>query len=254
MLKHMIDMPAGVIGIEATGTVTLEDYQKVFEPLLATHSAKGERIRLLYWFGPKFESFSAGAAWDDLKLGTKYLNLFERVAVVTDVGWIRHSTAFVGSFLPCPIRVFPNAELPSASQWLTESAPKEGLSLKFLDAEKVLLIEPSGSLAREDFEAVATRVDAWMKVHGELRGLVVHAKQFPGWENFGSFVRHIQFVQAHHTKIRHVALVTDSTLLKAAKMVGNHFVSAEVKHFPYEQLTQAIRWARGPVEEYAMHA
>ncbi len=62
-------------------------------------------------------------------------------------------------------------------------------------ATGVLTLAPSGPLSADDFAAVAAEVDPWIAEHGELRGLLIHAKQFPGWQDFAAFLGHLGFVR-----------------------------------------------------------
>ena len=54
--------------------------------------------------------------------------------------------------------------------------------------------------------------------------------------------QHFKFVKEHHKKVRHVALVTDSVLGDFGEKVADHFVSAEIKHFAFDELTNAQSW------------
>lgn len=64
----------------------------------------------------------------------------------------------------------------------------------------------------QDFDALALTADTWIEARGDLQGVVLHARGFPGWENFGSFLRHAQFVRDHHRKVIKVALSADGKL------------------------------------------
>lgn len=89
MIDRLRDLPAGVDGVGARGKVTKEDYERVLQPILDEARSQGRRIRLLYHFGPEFDGFTAGGAWEDARLGLRYLRLFERCAIVSDIGWVR---------------------------------------------------------------------------------------------------------------------------------------------------------------------
>lgn len=80
---------------------------------------------------------------------------------------------------------------------------------------------------------------------------MIHAREFPGWENLGSFIRHVSFVRDHHRKIKRVALAADSKLASLAPMIAEHFVQAEVKSFPYDARERAIAWASGVADSGA---
>ena len=43
-------------------------------------------------------------------------------AVVSDVDWINNGIKMFGFAIPCPIKVFPNAELESARAWIVEAS------------------------------------------------------------------------------------------------------------------------------------
>jgi len=50
-------------------------------------------------------------------------------------------------------------------------------------------------------------------------------------------------VQDHHRKITRVALATDSFAGRVAESLGSHFVNAEIRSFPYQELDTARYWA-----------
>lgn len=113
----MSDLPDGVDGLEARGTVTSDDYGRVFAPLVDRRAA-GQRLRLLYQFGPEFDRLTPGALWADSKLGARYLPLLDGCALVTDIDWIREPGRSIAAWLPCPMRVYGNVHRDEAARWL----------------------------------------------------------------------------------------------------------------------------------------
>ena len=243
MLRRLGNLPAGVDGVEALGKVSRDDYEKVLNPLLEEAHRNGRRVRFLYRLGPEFEGFTPGAAWEDFRLGLKYLRLFERCAVVTDKDWIRNAWQLMAPLLPCPSRNFSDAELSRAVEWLGSAEKPHHIIPKFLRDKEVLVVEVNGPLSREDFDAISAEVDPWIEKRHGLNGIVVHAKHFPGWENLGSFLRHVEFVGEHHRKIARVGLAADGILPEFLPKLANHFVNAEIKHFTYDNLDKAVEWA-----------
>jgi hypothetical protein len=244
MLEPLESLPAGVIGVRATGTVTRDDYDSVFKPLLQHAHAEGQRVRLLYVFAPDFTGLTAGAGWEDARLGLKYLRMFERCAIVSDVTWIRESARVIGTMMPCPVKVFGHAQQDEAIRWV--AAPAESaLHHRLLTDVGVLVVEPTQPLRAEDFDALALTVDPWIESRGALRGIVVHTRGFPGWQNLGSFLRHMRFVGDHHRKVARVALAADGTLAEIVPSLGDPFVQAEVRHFAFDRVDDAIAWASG---------
>jgi SpoIIAA-like len=118
VLKQLTGVPAGIQALEAVGTVTTEDYERVFAPLVDQARRTRSRMRLLYQFGTGFERITPGALWADTRLGLGYLRLLDGCAVVSDIGWIRAPTRGIGAWMPCPVRVYDNDERDDAVSWL----------------------------------------------------------------------------------------------------------------------------------------
>ncbi len=245
MLERMKDLPADIDGVCASGKVSAEDYERVMRPLLDDARRDGRRLRFLYQFMPEFQGLTLGAAWEDARLGLRYLRLFDGCAIVGDVEWIAESARLFGAFMPCPVRTFANAERSGAVAWLASLPRRPAVSYRLLPESGVIVVELAAALRAEDFDALATTADTWIEAHGELRGIVIHAHEFPGWENLAGFVQHFRFVRDHHRKIRRVALCAGGALASMAPQLAEHFVQAEIKHFDFDALDQAIAWAKG---------
>jgi hypothetical protein len=243
MLQTLTDLPRGVLGVKAIGKVTKEDYVTVVEPMLDQMHRERRRVLFLYELGPEFESFSPGAAWEDAKVGMRSALLFDGCAVVTDVGWIRDSTRLAAFLMPCAVRVFAHAERGQAIAWLEAILNGPGIEHRLLPDVGVLVVEATAPLRAQDFEALTADADAWIEAHGGLRGIVVHAREFPGWENLAGFLGHLRFIRDHHRRVGRVALAADSKLATLAPRIAEHFVKAELKAFDYGGLDEAIAWA-----------
>lgn len=122
MLTEPSDVPEGVHCLEATGTVTSDDYSQAFAPLIDRVERAGQRLRLLYRFGPRFVRLTPGALWADSKLGARYLPLLDGCALVTDIDWIREPGLSIAAWMPCPMRVYGDEQRDEAACWL-ESLP-----------------------------------------------------------------------------------------------------------------------------------
>jgi hypothetical protein len=106
----------------------------------------------------------------------------------------------------------------------------------------ILILKPDGALRAEDFTALATAVDPYIEQNGELKGLMIEAPSFPGWENFAALLSHLRFVRDHHRRIERIAVVTDSALLAVAPKIASHFVSAQLRTFDASGRTAALVW------------
>ena len=115
-----------------------------------------------------------------------------------------------------------------------------------VEAEKgIVTLRPSGPLQKADFESLAEAVDKIIEGRGTLKGIVIHAPVFPGWESFGSFVDHMRFVRDHHRRIKRVAAAVDGRMIAILPKLAQHFVGAEVKHFSHEDVDRAREWVLG---------
>lgn len=118
MIERIPDLPEGTLGFTATGTVTAHDYETVIIPTVEDHLTRHKRLRLVYHLGQAFTGFEASALWDDAKLGLKHMSELERVALVSDVEWIRGAANVFRLLIPGTMRLFHNAELAEAKRWI----------------------------------------------------------------------------------------------------------------------------------------
>lgn len=242
MIERIIDLPEQVLGIKATGEVSAEDYQRVLVPALEEKLRQHRRVRLLYVLGDGFKGYTGGAAWEDAKVGMKHLTAFERVAIVTDVDWIENMVKALGFALPGEVRVFDDDDLDDARTWISEPPATGDLEFWLLEEQGVLVLEPHGELEVGDFDRLSAAVDPYVASEGQLKGLMIVTKHFPGWDDFTALTSHVRFVKGHQKQIRRVAIVSDDRLLSVLPGLASKFLSAEVRSFPASERDQALLW------------
>jgi hypothetical protein len=115
VIKELSDLPPGVVGFEATGTLRAEDYRDVVLPALERASASGE-VRFVVII-PEFHGMSGGAVWQDLKMGVEHFRAWKRIALVTDIEWMNAMTSLFGWMTPGEVRHFPLAQRDEAIAW-----------------------------------------------------------------------------------------------------------------------------------------
>ncbi|HUJ88230.1 MAG TPA: STAS/SEC14 domain-containing protein [Burkholderiales bacterium] len=120
MIERIPGLPDGVLGFNARGTVTAKDYETVIIPAVEALFARRKKVRFLYHLGPEFTGFEVAAMWDDTKLGLTHFTGWEKMAVVTEVPWIRIAIEAFGLAMPGRVRVFHESELAQARQWVSE--------------------------------------------------------------------------------------------------------------------------------------
>ena len=116
------------------------------------------------------------------------------------------------------------------------------LSVVIDEENLIAVLEPEGSLSKNDFESAANIIDPYIEDNNQLIGLIIHTKSFPGWDSFAALISHLRFVREHHKKISRVAFSTDSVIGKFAESVARHFINAEIKNFSHQELRKAKSW------------
>lgn len=118
MITRLDDLPRGVIGFEVDGVVRAEDYRDVVLPELEAAAQAGE-VRFLIVI-PEFGGMTAGALWQDLKVGIEDFRVWKRIAVVTDAEWIHHAMSIFGWMTPGESKAFALLEREQAIAWVAE--------------------------------------------------------------------------------------------------------------------------------------
>ncbi len=116
------------------------------------------------------------------------------------------------------------------------------LTYKLLREEGILVLQPDGPIHAGEFESVATLVDPYIERTGKLKGVMIEAASFPGWDSFAALVAHLRFVRDHHRFITKVAAVSDSTVLSIVPHIAKHFVKAEFRRFHENERKAALAW------------
>jgi hypothetical protein len=120
VIEKIPDLPDNVLGFSAKGTLTVSDYDTIIIPAVEELFSRHEKIRFLYHLGEDVTGFEAVAMWEDTKLGLKHLQGWERMAIVSDIEWVRAAIKIFGLVIPGRVRVFYNNELAEAAQWISE--------------------------------------------------------------------------------------------------------------------------------------
>jgi hypothetical protein len=120
MIERIDDMPAGTIGLRATGTLTKDDYVRVLEPAIQQGVDTGG-LRLLLELHA-FDGLADGAWAEDAKSGLKAFikdrGAWRRFALVTDVDWVAKATKGFSWMIPGESKVFVLAESAAARDWV----------------------------------------------------------------------------------------------------------------------------------------
>ena len=115
MIELIEDLPRNVVGISVTGRVTKQECREILTPAVERSLKWRDKSRLYYELGSRFP----GAGWDDLDLGFEHASRCERIAIVTDIAWVKLTVKAIRFLIPGEIRVFTTIEAPDARAWIT---------------------------------------------------------------------------------------------------------------------------------------
>jgi SpoIIAA-like len=118
MIERLQGFPSNVLGFACHGAVKKRDYDTVLVPAVNEALKSHDRLRLYYEVAADFSAIEPGAVWEDFKTGMEHLTRWERMAVVTDVDWIKHAIQFFGFVMPGELRVFPLSQAAQARAWI----------------------------------------------------------------------------------------------------------------------------------------
>jgi hypothetical protein len=122
MIELIEDLPRNVVGIAVRGRVTREECRTILAPAIDRSLRWRERVRLYYELGSRFP----GSGWDDLDIGFEHASRCERIAIVTDIAWVRLTVKAIRFLIPGEIRVFATIETAEARAWITARPGSRG--------------------------------------------------------------------------------------------------------------------------------
>ena len=117
MITLLDDMPAGVLGAQASGKLTAEDYTQILGPAIAEATRDGGKLRVVLVFEGEFDGMEAGAVWQDLRMGVSAWHAWERIALVTDQRWMADGLRLFSWAVPGEARTFTPSQRSEAIAW-----------------------------------------------------------------------------------------------------------------------------------------
>lgn len=242
MIEDVPDLPAGIVGLRATGTISREDYETVVAPLVDGAARSRGRLRVLCVLDEGFAGVAPDAIGEDVRLGLRAVRLMAGCAVVTDDERLRTACHIAGALLPYPLRAYRAMERDQAVAWLG-GLPVSGFAVEVRSADGVAVVHLDRPLRAGDVEELSREIDHWLTTHADLTGLVVVAPVFPGWDSLQALRRHAGFVLRHHRRIERVAVVADGLLPALAPPLAGTLLHPRVRHFRFDDEAAAIAWA-----------
>jgi hypothetical protein len=118
MIEPLQGFPANVLAFVCHGRVSKQDYDTVLVPMVNEALKNKAKLRLYYETGADFDGIAPGAVWEDFKVGMEHLTRWERMAVVTDVEWIKHTVRFFSFMMPGELKIFSREQIAQARAWI----------------------------------------------------------------------------------------------------------------------------------------
>jgi|FLOH01.1.fsa_nt_gi hypothetical protein len=243
MIKVIDGLSDNIVGVTLSGNVSGEDYERVLMPMIKEKVTKHKKVRVLYHVDDGFNSYDFKAMIDDAHIGFEYWSSYEKIALVSDIGWITNGVKAFSFLMPGEIKLFSQSELEKAKKWIEKPLLKHlSLDVNIDPKNAIVTLHPKDKLSKDDFIRAGSLIDPFIEKVGKLNGLIIETKEFPGWDSFSALFTHLKFVKEHHTKVKKLAFVTDSIIGEGAENIGNHFISAEIKRFNFADLEEAKAW------------
>ena len=117
MITQLHDFPGDVVAVVGSGHVTKADYDTVLVPAVERALKAHDRVRFYYEISQDF-SIAPGAMWEDFKVGMEHLTRWDRIAVVTDMDWIKQAMRLFSFLIPGMVKTFATSQAAEARAWI----------------------------------------------------------------------------------------------------------------------------------------
>jgi hypothetical protein len=237
MIETIPDLPEGTVGADFRGRIKGEDYDTVLVPLLDRAIEQHERIKALFRFGEGFEGYELAAAWDDTLLALRRWRGFERIAVLTDVPWLRTAVRALAPLWPCPVRLFGAGEVQEARLWLAEALG----TIHLKEEDGVIRVQLIGRLEPSAYDAIDEDLMILLSRQRPVR-LLIDLLEFDGWSGLPALADHLSLVREHRRAPERVAVLGDAGWQKLLQKLVSRFTQAETRFFDAAHAEQAGVW------------
>ena len=123
---------------------------------------------------------------------------------------------------------------------MSEVKDMAAVTLKETSGGRVLEIELTGRLQKEDYGRFVPAVERLAKEHGKIR-MVVEMHDFHGW-SAGALWEDIKFDLKHFRDIERLAVVGEKAWERGMAAFCKPFTTAKVRYFERAAIEQARAW------------
>lgn len=259
MIEH-IESSRDVIAMKISGKLTREELGEISERIELS-IAKHDKTHLFVEI-EDFHGFDAGAVPEYIPRAAAILgklSRFGRIAVVSDLAWIRWAAKIESALLPnISYETFTACERHRALAWVEGKLnPLHDPSIRIIATDKpdAFGFELDGRISAADAEAVAEYFNKVIDRKRPIR-LLGRIKNIEGAE-LGALLGHkyLEMKVGMLTHVERYAVVGGPVWLCAWVSALDPLVSAELRHFPADHEKQAWDWLGAhPIGEEALAA
>ncbi|BBB29014.1 STAS/SEC14 domain-containing protein [Neptunomonas japonica] len=121
MLSILPDTAGDLIVVQASDSLTADDYKDVLVPLIEEKLPTYGPLRVVIYLDPSFTGMEAGAIWEDAKLGLSHTEDFLRVALVGGPDWIEWATKLGNHLIKGETQHFEERQFLQALHWVDDA-------------------------------------------------------------------------------------------------------------------------------------
>ncbi len=119
MIEQIQNLPPSMVGFRASGEVTKEDFEPVFDAVQKSVEKTG-KLNYLLFLDNSPSDFTLGAWLQDALLGIRNITKWNRAAIVTDSDAVIKFTDAFSLLMPGEFKGFHKADMPKAVDWVSE--------------------------------------------------------------------------------------------------------------------------------------
>jgi hypothetical protein len=119
MVELLPGFPSHVAAYRASGVVNPREYEQVVMNRVNEVAVRHGSINFLVRLETDIGSYSVGAFFKYLKISFQHFFRWDRMAIVTDQGWVRMAYEILSLFVHGEIRGYRLREFEEARQWVS---------------------------------------------------------------------------------------------------------------------------------------
>ena len=114
------------------------------------------------------------------------------------------------------------------------------IELHELDDGRVLHVQVSGKLGKDDYDRFVPEVDRLIQSHGTIR-ILFEMHDFHGW-SAGTLWADTRFAIRHFSDIERLAMIGETRWQRGMAMFCKPFSRAAIRYFEHDKQADALSW------------